>query len=1201
MADMVTKQELANAKIDAKDLGDAINEKKTVTPRYGTPFKTVPLVIEELNTKANEVITQGFYKGFATEALLLAAKPTVSEMRARADDTRKIWRWNRTSAEGVVPVTGAWIDTGLSDKDIAAADATAKANTAELNAKSYVELNTNLNLFRGITAYIPQYNAVSFDKTTLKADYAPTEIRYRGMNVTGGFIVPFNGELRNKLQVWARVKSAALNAGTSMRFLIQAVKQDNTNFLSVYGNIADGATGWIKLGETTLSEANRALFKHVNIQPHVTGGAELVVDDFYIGEGTPANPFVRVNEPKNITIARTAERRSVLPHWSKYPISATTTVNENGDVSLAPNSSYVITMPVADASRLYYCANIDQVNTGDCRFFWRGYRKGLSTFQDVPFFPCATLGNEFSASVGFDSLISSVQLTISNYSTTDFITLRSFDICYDSVAVNGKIKIGDRLDLSKVKSDIIQSITSGKPYQNYSTFPNFEVVAKSADGKRYAVSGVVFGESVENGGIKKGVTYYVSLPDAVATLGTGTAKLTLFHSNSAGGSLGGATRDFAANGGVLNSALTTTADTANLQIRIDTTGGATVQLGRIIISEVPYSSDVVFQDYYVEDKTGTLISDWAYPKLSGYTKLGLVVNHPIAYEDGDPVLTIPNTAATGYGQGVRWIVDLQQGAINSTMISFLAKLSYTGTNPTGLWIRYFREGSITEIGASFAPFTVNKDGSWTLNRIFIPSKYSGYDVKYIEISFYINSTATSPLQLKRFIQTTGIHNPLVKFIKTVGADSVATGLSDFLRLKDALAEQPQNVFSVGRQLFRPLKTVQESVSDYELINGQSLLPKRLNNLRHIDTDGYLIAFLDRDDTVYLRKGAALYKTTVEDLNSRCIASSTVESEKRGVFNSSGLTLINANVPSGFLRVTGDGTLVIVSRASASYSTDGGVTWITATGYQDTNGEHYNAWGTDCVDNVVITSGYKIATEGRGTGRVNYSSDNGKTYQVILDIETSEFIDNALRGSMHIHSVKYDPYWSGVWVIMGDGAFNNPGSAVTSNIWFIDNPGTPEQAMISYDCRGQDWLNEQHVSIFPLQDCLLLGSDANPTALYRMARTKNPNALRDVAMPISTALSHYGCGGYQHAPHLPATVYFGKASEYVGNLNDVVLLTYDGVNVVEIYKEPETSNTPSGKVNTFAFALDNYFIFERRTDARFASGNCWVVGDIRYMR
>ena len=144
MAEMVTKQELANAKIDAKDLGDAINEKKTVTPRYGAPFKTVPLVIEELNTKANEVIAQGFYKGFATEALLLAAKPTVSEMRARADDTRKIWRWNRASAEGVTPVTGTWSDTGLSDFDQAKnySDENAIFNPKLISSSAAIDLNT---------------------------------------------------------------------------------------------------------------------------------------------------------------------------------------------------------------------------------------------------------------------------------------------------------------------------------------------------------------------------------------------------------------------------------------------------------------------------------------------------------------------------------------------------------------------------------------------------------------------------------------------------------------------------------------------------------------------------------------------------------------------------------------------------------------------------------------------------------------------------------------------------------------------------------------------------------------------------------------------------------------------------------------------------------------------------------------------------
>lgn len=1073
-------------------------------------------------------------------------------------------------------------------------------------AKTYADTiavnSTNINLYRGIAAHPTQYNAIAFDKSVLKADYAPAEIRYKELNVNGGFTVPFNDELRSKVQVWVKVKSANLNSGT-MRFLVQAVKKDNSTFMSVYGVIANGSTGWIKLGEASINEANRVAFSHLNIQPHVVNGAELVVEDFYIGESIPSTPFVRVAEPIARTIARTAERKSLLPHWTKYPTTTGVAINENGDITIPAGGFYTITIPVDNVNRLYYCAYIDQANTGDCRLYWRGYRTGLTTFHDVPYFPMSVEGNEFIGGVTFDSTVSSVKLDINNYSTTNPITLRSFELCYDSVAPNGKLKAGDRLDLSKVKSEVIQTIAIAKPQQNYSSFPNFEALPKNSEGKRLAISGVVFAENVQNGNIKKGVRYYVSLPDSVANLGTGTAKLTVYHNRASDNvSLGGVSVNFMTNSGALNASIITTAETGSLNIRIDLTGDATVELGRVVISEVPYTTDILFNDYFVEDKTGTVISDWQYPKLTGYSRQGLAVDYTLKEEDGEKVLTIPNTAATGYGQGIKWIVDLPEDGLDSTFITFRAKLNHSENgNPTKIWIRYFREGSTTEMSATLSTFNFNRDGTWALNRIWLPKQLSGYRVKYAEVFLYIDSTATAPLELKRFIQSEGIHNPYVKFIKYVNEKPI-TGMSEFSRLKDALAEQPQTIFSVGRQIFRPLKETQQNVSDYELIGGNSLLPKRLDKLRYINTDGYLIAFIDRDDTVYLKKGNALYKTDVDDLVSRCVATSTVGEEARGIFNSAGLTLINANAPSGWLRVTANGTFVMVSRASASYSTDGGITWTAAIGYQDVNGEHYNAWGTDCSDNIIVTSGYKLASEGRGKGRVNYSNDNGKTYQVILDLEISTFIDDARRGSMHIHSVKYDPYWNGVWVIMGDGAFQNPNTAVTSNLWFIENPGTPEQTMISYDCRGQDWLNEQHVSVHPMQDCILFGSDANPTALYRMARTKNVNTLRDVAVMISpTSLSHYGCSNYQHKNYLPMTIYFGKASEYTGNLNDKVFLTYDGVNIVEIYTEPETSNTPSGKVNAFAYALDKNFIFERRTDSRFSSGNTWIVSDIRYIR
>ena len=1172
---VITKQELIDAQKDAQSLDHFISG--------GDEQIVITRLLKEYPTLAN-AIRQIYEKGGKFYPTLAAANADIANIRT-----------------DVYVITG---DNGAYYKATAGATSLTKSPHDPLEmAKADASAKTNINLFRGIAAHIPQYSAVTFDKTTLKADYAPTEIRYKGMVVNGGFTVPFNGGLRSNLAVWVKVKSAALNAGTNMRFLVQAVKQDNSTFLSAYGNIADGATGWVKLAEVALSEANRAVFKHVNIQPQVTGGAELVVEDFYIGEGVPSNPFVRVNEPKNITIARNAERKNILPHWTKMPVFDGVSYNENGDIAIQAGKMLSLNLTVSDLNSVYYCGYLDQENTGDCRFFLTGYPKDLSTVEVRYYFLCSTQGNEFSLSNPFPKTVNRVKLDIHNYGTSA-ITLRSFELCYDPVAVNGKTKIGDRFDESKLKSEIIKAVTSQKPEKNFSSFPDWSVVAKSVDGKRYAVSGSAYSESVALGNIKTGKTYYISLPDSVATLGNGTARLTIYHAKADGTSLGGVNANITSSG-VKNVSITTTAETTRLSFLITLTGDAKVELGRLIISEVPYSDDLVFEDLFKEDQTGTMLSDWEYPTLSGFSKYGdQSAEYPITIDtEGDRVLSIPVTESSAtYGQGAKYIVEMPADQSKQVVVSFLAKSQYETTNPTRVWMRLFRDGQTSEINATVRNILINRDGSWTLNQVIIPRTHNGYAIKYAELFFLTDNTSVVPLQLKRFIQTVGSHNPLVKFIK-YASEKTASGLTDYLRLKDALAEQPQYVFSVGRQLFRPLKTVQDTVADYELINGQSLLPKRLSNVRHIDSEGFKILHVDFDDNVYIKKGNALYKTTVDDLDSRCTASTTVSTENRGIFNSSGLPLVNVSVPSGWLRVTGDGTLVIVSKKTAHYSTDGGVTWLTATGYQDVQGIHYNAWGTDCVDNIVITSGYKVASEGRGTGRVNFSSDNGKTYQVILDIATSSFIDNAQRNSMHIHSVKYDPYWEGVWVVMGDGAFNNPSSSVTSNLWFIEKPATPEQSMISFNTRGQDWLNEQHVSIFPLQDCLLLGADANPTALYRMARTKNPNALRDTAVFTHSALSHYGCGGYQHSLHLPATMYFGRDGAYAGTdaPHDIVYMTYDGVNIVEIYKEPIDAGLNPEKPNCFAYALDKHFVFDKRTDNRFSSGGTWIVGNIRYMR
>lgn len=419
MADQViTKQELIDAQKDAQTLEDAVNGEpgKLIKSRTGREFYSLASV-PQINTMTREEVTAAVAPkankadvDTALSNLSTTANKYYSTLAAANADIANI-ALNQSVTIGEEANGGLW------EKKTAGATSLTKSPYDPVEqAKADISAKTNINLYRGIATHADQYNASAFDKTTLKADYAPTEIHYKGMNVDGGFVVPFNWELRNKVQVWVKVKSAALNAGTNMRFLVQAVKQDNTAFLSVFGNVPDGSTGWIKLAETALNEANRAVFKHVNIQPRVTGGAELIVEDFYVGEGIPTNPFVRVNEPKDVTIARNSERKSILPHWTKMPVLDGVSYNENGDITIQSGKYFTLTLSIQDAQILYYCGYLDQANTGDCRIYWTGYHKGLATTFVWPIFPCSTKGNEFSLNAAFDKVIDKVKIDINNYS-----------------------------------------------------------------------------------------------------------------------------------------------------------------------------------------------------------------------------------------------------------------------------------------------------------------------------------------------------------------------------------------------------------------------------------------------------------------------------------------------------------------------------------------------------------------------------------------------------------------------------------------------------------------------------------------------------------------------------------------------------------------------------------------------------------------
>ncbi|EHU1845789.1 exo-alpha-sialidase [Acinetobacter baumannii] len=150
---IITEEKMQNLDTDIQHAGESVNEKKVIIPRYGEPFKSFPLVSSEaeenFQAAAEEVIESGLMEGFATEAELLASRPTVPKKYAKANDTKIVWFWNKPdgSADG-----NYWTSTGLSELSQA---------MSYIDQKAILESGSNIAVLKdvnGKTVYLIKKN-----------------------------------------------------------------------------------------------------------------------------------------------------------------------------------------------------------------------------------------------------------------------------------------------------------------------------------------------------------------------------------------------------------------------------------------------------------------------------------------------------------------------------------------------------------------------------------------------------------------------------------------------------------------------------------------------------------------------------------------------------------------------------------------------------------------------------------------------------------------------------------------------------------------------------------------------------------------------------------------------------------------------------------------------------------------------------------
>lgn len=174
MAESITQQDLENVKEDIEDIGQSSNERMVINPRYGAPYKSIPLLSDELQDAIEAAASAGAGENGWTDLLIQTADGSTQ----RAKNSSFQSQINQKA-------TTAYLDSALADQTQMVNDALSQLSTqaskfyptlAEANADiANIEVNQPVQVGEsGVNGGL-YYKATAEATSLTKSPYDPLE------------------------------------------------------------------------------------------------------------------------------------------------------------------------------------------------------------------------------------------------------------------------------------------------------------------------------------------------------------------------------------------------------------------------------------------------------------------------------------------------------------------------------------------------------------------------------------------------------------------------------------------------------------------------------------------------------------------------------------------------------------------------------------------------------------------------------------------------------------------------------------------------------------------------------------------------------------------------------------------------------------------------------------------------------------------